>query len=458
MDEVILFSGVGDTDPYRDGYDGALTHIVRYYKPKKVYLYFSKEKMDEENVNNRYSRAIKYLDEDIEIEAYPKREEDLITDVHKYDIFYSQFLTIIKDIKMKYPHCTLLLNMSSGTPAMKSSMILLKILLTDINIKLIQVASPKRKSNASTSHEKMSEYEDVEAKMEQVMENHEKELGLDLNRCTEEELDETIKIVTIENIKKMFLKRDFCGIYNLIEERKELFNDDIVNYSKHLYYRYIGDVKKALEIARKLRKEEDLYPIKDEYTKAIIEKYDRLEVKLERHEYSDYLMGLGPAIEEIVKVMIERRGIELSKFVYFAKNSSEEELKKDNNINILKLKQAYPSLYETLNIGNEKGWEKLKWSNIVKILRTIYTEQDKNDKIPEMIKSIDKFRSDRNIVAHTLRDVEYNPKEFEKVQQNLKFLIIRIKTGKDKNFEKAIDIYNHIEKELIDLLDKSLIK
>jgi hypothetical protein len=170
------------------------------------------------------------------------------------------------------------------------------------------------------------------------------------------------------------------------------------------------------------------------------------------------LMGLGPAIEEIVKVMIERRGIELSKFVYFAKNSSEEELKKDNNINILKLKQAYPSLYETLNIGNEKGWEKLKWSNIVKILRTIYTEQDKNDKIPEMIKSIDKFRSDRNIVAHTLRDVEYNPKEFEKVQQNLKFLIIRIKTGKDKNFEKAIDIYNHIEKELIDLLDKSLIK
>ncbi len=51
MNEVILFSGVGDTDPYRDGYDGALTHIVRYYKPKKVYLYFSEEKMIEENLN-----------------------------------------------------------------------------------------------------------------------------------------------------------------------------------------------------------------------------------------------------------------------------------------------------------------------------------------------------------------------------------------------------------------------
>lgn len=458
MNEVILFSGVGDTDPYRDGYDGALTHIVRYYKPKKVYLYFSKEKMEEENLNNRYSRAIKYLDANTEIEVYPKRQEDLITDAHKYDIFYSQFLTIIKNIKMEYPHCTLLLNMSSGTPAMKSSMILLKILLTDINIKLIQVSSPKRKSNAHTLHEKVSKDEDVESKMEQLMENHEKELGEDLNRCTEEKLDETIKIVTIENIKKMFLKRDFCGIYNLIEERKELFHDDIINYSKHLYYRYIGDVKKALEVARELGKEEDLYPIKDEYTKTIIEKYDILEVKLERQEYSDYLMGFGPTIEEIGKTMIERRGVELSKFVYFAKNSSEEELKKDNNIDILKLKQAYPNLYETLNIGDEKGWDKLRWYNIVKILEAIYTEQDKNDKIPEMIKLFEQFRRDRNIVAHTVRNIEYNPKGFEKVQQNLKFLIIRIKIGKDENFEKAINIYNYIEEEITELLNKSLIK
>ena len=37
----VLISAVGDTDPFRNFHDGALIHIARKYRPKKVILIFS---------------------------------------------------------------------------------------------------------------------------------------------------------------------------------------------------------------------------------------------------------------------------------------------------------------------------------------------------------------------------------------------------------------------------------
>lgn len=38
---TVLFSPVGNSDPWRSGRDGAMLHIVRYFKPKKVVLFFT---------------------------------------------------------------------------------------------------------------------------------------------------------------------------------------------------------------------------------------------------------------------------------------------------------------------------------------------------------------------------------------------------------------------------------
>ena len=259
----------------------------------------------------------------------------------------------------------------------------------------------------------------------------------------------------------MFLKRDYCGIYNILEERKSLFNDEIINYSKHLYYRYIGENNKALEIARKLGKEDELYKIKDETTKRIIEKYNILSIKLRRQEYQEYLLGLGPLIEEIDKKMIEKRGIQLSKFVYIAKKDTDEELRNDNNINIFKLKENYINLYNILEskykISTNEGWRKLNWYNMVKILDAIYNDSDKLENIPEKIKIIGDYRKDRNLVAHTLKSRECNLNDLEKVQKELKFLIMRIKVGQDEDFKNSMLIYEHIEEIIKKLLNNSLI-
>ena len=45
MGKTILFSPVGGTDPisWSNGYDGAMLHIARVYRPDKIILYLSAE-------------------------------------------------------------------------------------------------------------------------------------------------------------------------------------------------------------------------------------------------------------------------------------------------------------------------------------------------------------------------------------------------------------------------------
>lgn len=454
MNDYVLFSCVGDTDPYRNGYDGAMIHIVRYYKPKKVYLYYSKEKRNEENINNRNKRAIHYLDKSIDIYEYPKNENELLEDVHKYDVFYAPFMNIINTIRKENPEATILLNMSSGTPAMKTTMALINILINDIDTKLIQVATPQRATNANVRHDKVSEDEDVEDIMANSMDSLVDE-GENLNRCTQESLEQTRKMITYETIVKMFKKYDFCGVYNILEERKKLYNSNVLDYAKHLYYRYIGETDKAMEIARDLNKVDDLFPIKDDKTKWIIEKYNILDVKLKRKEYQDYLVGLGSLIEEIEKKMLELKGIEVSKFTYVAKNNSKAERRKDNDIDTSKLQAYYPDLYNRVKsmLSNSS---KLNWYILEQFLDVTYDENDKINGIAEKIENIGKIRDDRNIAAHEIKVKKYNESNYLNVHKDLKFLITKIKVGQDSNFSKAMNIYEKIENDIITLLKGEL--
>ena len=51
----ILFSPIGNTDPITNNYDGAMLHIIREYRPDKVYLYLSKDIVNKEHNIGRLS-------------------------------------------------------------------------------------------------------------------------------------------------------------------------------------------------------------------------------------------------------------------------------------------------------------------------------------------------------------------------------------------------------------------
>ena len=96
----ILFSPVGTTDPITDNHDGAVLHICRKYKPKKVYLYLSKEMLELHQKDNRYCDALerlgKLLSHSFDVECIARPE---LTEVQVFDNFYMDFESLINGIK-----------------------------------------------------------------------------------------------------------------------------------------------------------------------------------------------------------------------------------------------------------------------------------------------------------------------------------------------------------------------
>lgn len=118
----VLFSPVGSRDPYDDdGEDGALIHIARHYRPGVVVLYLSEEMADKEATDGRYSRALKALDAAIEVRLI----RCTVTDVHRYDEFIPEFRRLLLGLAGEFPRAELLLNTTSGTPAMQAGLVAL---------------------------------------------------------------------------------------------------------------------------------------------------------------------------------------------------------------------------------------------------------------------------------------------------------------------------------------------
>ena len=132
MSKAILFSPVGGTDPISENnvYDGSMIHICRYHKPDVVYLYMSGEICRNEEKDHRYTRALKLLAQKIN-HSFDVRmiSNEHLVNVHEFDIFFSEFNEIVKNIiSENSPEDRILFNISSGTPAMKSALIVLNSL------------------------------------------------------------------------------------------------------------------------------------------------------------------------------------------------------------------------------------------------------------------------------------------------------------------------------------------
>lgn len=119
----VLFSPVGSTDPISGEYDGALLHIIRKYRPRKVYLYLLKEICEFEDKDSRYSYCLDRLREHLgyDFETEWIRRENL-TEVQLFDYFFTEFRDILMRICDENGDAKILLNVSSGTPAIKSAL------------------------------------------------------------------------------------------------------------------------------------------------------------------------------------------------------------------------------------------------------------------------------------------------------------------------------------------------
>ena len=96
MGKKYLFSPIGNTDPIKYFHDGSMIH----YLPDVVYLYLSKEMLENHRKDNRYVKTLELLGEALKhnFEIRIIEAPDMVQ-VQQYDVFYNEFRKIIGEIR-----------------------------------------------------------------------------------------------------------------------------------------------------------------------------------------------------------------------------------------------------------------------------------------------------------------------------------------------------------------------
>jgi hypothetical protein len=154
MAERMLFSPVGTADPLSPLGDGPLVHIVRHYHPELVVLFLSPAMAAKQDEDQRYTLAIEH----IAPETVVRLVRSEIEDVHRIDGFIADFRQQLTDLAKEFSCADLLLNLSSGTPAMQSALVALNAFGIP-QTTAIQVPTPKKGPNDSDSRWDINDYD-----------------------------------------------------------------------------------------------------------------------------------------------------------------------------------------------------------------------------------------------------------------------------------------------------------
>lgn len=307
MGKTILFTPVGGTDPISASncYEGAVLHICRYYKPDKVILYMSREMLENQEKDNRYLYCLERLEKlqsrTIEYEIVERRE---LSNVHEFDYFYEDFRAIIQNIyaSMKEGD-SLLLNISSGTPAMKSGLLVLQT-IGEFPATLIQVATPEKGMN-----EHIHKGYDVETLWDLNQDN----LPDAKNRCKEITCPSLKKIKQEEIIKKHIEAYDYNAALSVTETMKQ---EDVRKYRSIIELasrRVLLDFAGVDKIARQTGF--DCIPVKASSDRKLFEYALNMDIRLKRGEYVDFIRAITPLLVDLFELVLKKQcGVDINDY------------------------------------------------------------------------------------------------------------------------------------------------
>lgn len=382
----VLISAVGNTDPIRNFHDGGLVHIARKYRPDKIIIVFSEELIRKKDDVEKVIRSIdsKYVPEIVYHEPIILNNE-----VHIFDTMFEQFDAIIREYYTKDDE--FILNLSSGTPQIKSALFVLNR-LSEINVKAVQVPSPENKSNAGVGHD---DSEDIDVLIDTNMDNKQDYVDRTIEDTSDKFKQGLIKKTLRDFIKKYDYKAsleianqlpDFPGLKDC---RKKL--QDIVDSLDR------QDVPQLLQ--KKKWSEEQ---------KKVLNAYLTIDLQKERGNFSEGLIRIKNLTEFILEDYIENR---------------------------------YPGFLDNYMNESEKNY--LGIHDYKKILQT------KNRTLSDNIEPILKMNKTRNKVAHRLDSIKAEDlKELGPVLKTLKGLVKEQYQLTEKDFH----FYKEFNKELLELL------
>ena len=297
MGKTILFSPIGGTDPIsvNNLKDGPLLHICRYYKPDKVIMYMSAEILQTHQKDNRYVYYLEQLSEFIQCPIeYEIIERPELREVQVFDFFYNDFRDILMGVYRNMEHDDqLLLNVSSGTPAMQSALLSINT-IGEFPFRAIQVLSPAKAMNQI----KHSDSEHFNALWELNKDNQETE-----NRCREVQCPSMLRLKNEEIIKRHICVYDYSAAIDVANNMEEIF---CASY-KGLLSLANARVNLDFNAVDRLSKEEgfDCTPIRETQIRKCFEYALSLEIKLKRKEYVDFVRGITPIILDLYEMILK---------------------------------------------------------------------------------------------------------------------------------------------------------
>lgn len=399
MSRVILFSPVGGTDPISNYNcrDGALLHICRVYRPTDVYMYMSAEMLDNEKRDNRYQYCLDALMDKLGIQMQCHRiEREELREVQDFDFFYNEFRAILAPIvKEMGQEDRLLINVSSGTPAMKSGLLVLAT-LGEYPAEIIQVVTPEKKIN-----EHRHENYDVKTLWDLNEDNND---GFE-NRCKLVKCPTLSLIKQEEIIKKHIDSMDYHAAldaaefirdsYTQASSNDQMKSEQVVKMLEMAYARQILDFQTFDRLSKDFGV--NLLPIRDGGKRKYFEYALIVQMKAQKGEYADFLRALTPLIvglfEEILKKQFR---INLSDYTRNVNGVRKWDMRKLEGSDVKQLLDA-----EYLRRSGKKFERKDVYSDHLKIIIT--GQKNCDVKLSEHVERLrDVEEKIRNLAAHEM--------------------------------------------------------
>lgn len=396
--EQVLFSCVGSTDPIRGEHDGGILHIMRHYRPGKLYLAFTTEMQALDEKEHRFDRVMQFVaehwdDYSPELQRIPVPVED----PSDLDAVSDPMYTAIERIAAENPDAVILLNLSSGTPQMQMVMSQLMLDLR-YRTKGIQIKNYERQSGTS----QRANSKDYELELE--LEFNEDEQPDAVNRCVEPEMQYFRRQQMWQKVSALLEQRNYAAAEGLADYLPPQAKAMV----QHLAARNRLDDASARKYAKGIQSPFMLYPQKRAENTAnndyrqVVEYYLMMKNLTNVHRYSDFVLRMNPFIVRLQQAMLavelqKHYGMALRQIVYTDRAGHQTWISQN-------IRSMLPELWShiTGELGEELSDSNLSMFVLNKILKFF---DDIPPAVTELFTLCQKLNYRRNEVAHQLTEL-----------------------------------------------------
>lgn len=308
MDDI-LFTCAGLSDPVCGSRDGSILHIMRYYRPKRVYIFLSQEIADLEAKDQRFEKTFQHMKEYCAKQGVVYQPEPFfcksgLDDVSKIDLVEAPMQEYFNSVAAQNPNCRILLNLSSGSPQMKTMMQFFAI-DSPYHVLGVQVDGPKEQQGEKKPLRTNDEMYDVDAALATNYDDEPESLpeGARRNRTSEPEMQAIHHQRHRQQLLKLLERQDYDAMLDMSSQLPE----QLRTLLKHLSARNNLQGETAYKLSKSLTDLGfPLYPAmkSDSHYRDVSEYYLLLRNLQKTGRYSEFVLRLNPFLTELLLVLL----------------------------------------------------------------------------------------------------------------------------------------------------------